>query len=128
MMASGTSSRAKLEIDGSRAKTIAWIMNMLRKTKGRPMLSDSHPQNRRPTPLKIEMVLTMIAAVNAPTPVNFCANGEATEISAAPAVTFKARMSHRTYHLGKRNASGRVYSRVERSVCCRTEGVQPAGA
>src|SRR6266567_399156 len=128
MMAAGTSSRAKLPIDGSRAKTIAWIINMLKKTKGRPMPSDSHPQNRRPTPLKIEMVLTMIAAVNGLTLVNFCANGEATEISAAPAVTFKARMSHRTYHLGRRRAPRSVYSRTERSACCRTEGVQPEGA
>src|SRR6266516_7839178 len=128
MMAAGTSSRAKLVTDGSRAKTIAWIMNMLRKTKGRPMLSDSHLQKRRAMPLKIEMVLTMIAAVNAPTPVNFCAKGEATEISAAPAVTFKARMNHRTYHLGRRRAPRSVYSRTERSACCRAEGVQPAGA
>src|SRR5215471_16508282 len=101
---------------------------MLKKTKGRPMPSESHPQNRRPTPLKIEMVLTRIAAVKGATPVNFCANGEATEIRAAPAVTFKARMSHRTYHLGRRRAPASVYSRVERSAWCRAEGVQPAGA
>src|SRR6266849_10709708 len=128
MMAAGTSSTAKLVIDGSTAKAITWIMNKLKKVKGRPMLSDSHPQNRRPMPLKIEMVLTTIAAVNASTPVNFCAKGEATEISAAPAVTFNARMSHRTYHLGRRRASGSVYARTERSACCRAEGVQPVGA
>src|SRR6266699_2078251 len=128
MMAAGTSSRAKLVIDGIRAKAITWIMNKLKKVKGRPMASDSHPQNRRPIPLKIEMTLTMIAAVNASTRVKFCANGEATEISAAPAVTFNARMSHRTYHLGRRRASGSVYSRTERSDCCRAVGVQPAGA
>src|SRR5713226_7396120 len=104
------------------------MTNRPRKVKGRVMVSESQPQNKRPTPLKTEIVLTRIVAVNASTPVNFCANGEATEISAAPAVTFNARMSHRTYHLGRRRASGSVYSRTERSACCRAEGVQPVGA
>ena len=103
-------------------------MNMLRKVKGRPMPSESQPQNKRPAPLKMPITLTSSAAVTAPTPVNFCANGEATEISAAPAVTFNASISHRTYHLGRRKASDNVKSRLERSVCCRADGVQPAGA
>src|SRR5260370_39313312 len=94
MMAAGTSSTAKLVIDGSTAKAITWIMNKLKKVKGRPMLSDSHPQNRRPMPLKIEMVLTTIAADNASTPVNFCANGEATEIQPGPAVEHEAAKDH----------------------------------
>src|SRR5260370_42288009 len=104
------------------------MTNKLKKVKGRPMPSDSQHQNKRPTPLKMEMVLTRIAAVNASTLVNACANGEATEISAAPAVTFNARMSHRIYHRGRRSASASVKSRTTRAVCCRTEGVQPAGA
>src|SRR6266568_1396474 len=104
------------------------MTNMLKKAKGRPMPSDNQPQNKRPTPLKMAMVLTSSEAVNTSAGVNFCANGEATEISAAPAVTFNARMSHRTYHLGRRRASGSVYSRTERSDCCRAVGVQPAGA
>src|SRR6184192_2092960 len=81
------------------------MMNMLRKVKGRPMPSESQPQNKRPAPLKMPMTLTSSAAITAPTAVNFCANGEATEISAAPAVTFNASISHRTYHLGRRKAS-----------------------
>src|SRR5260370_10413618 len=128
MMAAGTSSTAKLVIDGSTAKAITWIMNKLKKVKGRPMLSDSHPQNRRPMPLKIEMVLTMSAAVNASTPVNFCANGEATEISAAPAVTFNARRSHRKYHLGLRRASGKGDFPTERGAFFGRERGQTARA
>src|SRR5712692_4760864 len=104
------------------------MTNMLRKVKGRPIASDSQPQKRRPAPLKIEITITITEATPAATWVNVCANGEATEMRAAPAVTFKARMSQRTYHLGRRNASGSVYSRTERFVICRTEGVQPAGA
>src|SRR5205807_8509227 len=104
------------------------MMNILKKVKGRPMPSESQPQNKRPPPLKMPMTLTRVAAVSASTPVNFCANGEATEIKAAPAVTFNARMSHRTYHLGSFSASPRVYSRTERFACCRVEGVQPVGA
>src|SRR5438105_4640613 len=127
-MAAGTRSSAKLVIDGMIAKTMTWMANMLRKVNGRPIASESQPQNNLPILLKIEMTLTMIAAVNGRTPVNFCANGEATEITAAPAVTFNASMSQRRYHLGRRNASERVYSRTERSVRCLTEGVQPAGA
>src|SRR5207245_9567199 len=111
-----------------RAKTIDWMMNILKKVKGRPMPSENQPQNKRPAPLKMPITLTSSAAVSAPTPVNFCANGEATEISAAPAVTFNASISHRTYHLGRRNGSDSVKSRVARSVCWRTEGDQPAGA
>src|SRR5579859_6588484 len=101
---------------------------MLRKANGRPIVSDSQPQNRRPAPLKAPITLTIIEAVRAPTPVNCWARGEATEIKAAPAVTFKARMSQRTYQRGRRNASARVYSRVVRMACWRSEGVQPAGA
>src|SRR5947209_18686136 len=108
-MAAGMSSTANEVIEGMRAKTTIWIRNMLRKVKGRPMASESQPQNKRPTPLKIEIVLTSSAAVAAVTPVNFTVNGEATEITAAPAVTFKARMSHKTYHRGRRTASARVY-------------------
>src|SRR5712691_12360589 len=104
------------------------MTNMLRKAKGRPMASDNQPQKRRPAPLKIEMTMTITEATPAATWVNDCASGEATEMRAAPAVTFSARISHRTYHLGRRNASGSVYSRTERFVICRTEGVQPAGA
>src|SRR5258708_22612037 len=104
------------------------MMNRLKKVKGRQMPSESQHENKGAAPLKRPMTLTSSAAVTAPTPVNFCAKGEATEISAAPAVTFNASISHRTYHLGRRNASSRVYSRRERSPCCRAEGVQPAGA
>src|SRR5260370_21678454 len=103
------------------------MMNMLRKVKGRPMPSESQPQNKRPVPLKMPITLTSSAAVTAPTPVNFCANGEATEISAAPAVTFNASISHRTYHLGRRKDSDKGKTRLERTVCCPAEGGQPAG-
>src|SRR5215469_8334648 len=104
------------------------MMKMLRKANGRPMKSDSQPQNKRPAPLKIEIVITRMEATPAATWVKAVASGEATEISAAPALTFKAKMSHRTYHLGLLNASPRVYSRTERVVCSLTVGVQPAGA
>src|SRR5881227_14431 len=56
-MAAGTRSSAKLVIDGKMAKTIAWMMNMLKKVKGRPMPSESQPQNKRPAPLKMPMTL-----------------------------------------------------------------------
>src|SRR5689334_2731656 len=100
MMETGTRSRTKLLIEGKMAKTMTWMMNMLRKVNGRVMASESQPQNKRPAPLKMPMTLTSSAAVTTSTPVNFCARGEATEITAAPAVTFKARISQSTYHLG----------------------------
>src|SRR5690348_16260695 len=129
-MDAGIKSRANWPwpISGMRAKATIWITNRLRKVNGRPMKSDTQPQKRRPAPLKIEMVTTSAEAVPAATPVKSCARGEATEIKAAPAVTFKARMSHRTYQRELLKDSPSVYSRVERTVCCCTEGVQPAGA
>ena len=39
------------------------MTNMLRKAKGRPMVSESQPQNKRPAPLKIPMTLTRKEAV-----------------------------------------------------------------
>src|SRR5579859_391376 len=111
-----------------RAKVTIWITNRLRNVNGRPIKSDTQPQNRRPMPLKMEMVTTRAEAVVSATPVKSCARGAATEINAAPAVTFNARISQSTYHLGVVSDSPRVYSRTERTVCCCTEGVQPAGA
>src|SRR5947209_3336514 len=122
MMAAGMSSTANEVIEGMSANTTTWIRKMLKKVKGRPIASESQPQNKRPTPLKIEIVLTSSAAVAAVTPVNFTVNGEATEITAAPAVTFRARISQRTYHRGRRTASASVNSRTERLVCCFSEG------
>src|SRR6266851_4801607 len=104
------------------------MTNRLRNVNGRPMKSETQPQNRRPIPLKMEIVTTRAEAVVIATPVKSRARGAATEINAAPAVTFNARMSHSTYHLGLLKASPNLYSRVERTVCCCTEGVQPAGA
>src|SRR2546421_11641617 len=120
MMAAGTRSSAKLVIDGKMAKTIAWMMNMLKKVKGRPMPSESQPQNKRPAPLKMPITLTSSAAVTAPTPVNFCANGEATEISAAPAGKFYANNSHRGHHHGRGDTSGNVQTRLRPAVWRRT--------
>lgn len=81
---------------------------MLKKANGRPIASESQPQKSLPTPLKMEMTMTITEAVMAVTPVNFCASGEATEIKAAPAVTFNAKMSQRIYHRGVLNDSARV--------------------
>src|SRR5260370_42700791 len=92
------------------------------------MKSDTQPQKRGPTPLKMEMVTTRAEATPRVTPVKSCARGAATEINPAPAVTFSARISQSTYHRGVRNASPTVYSRVERTVCCCAVGEQPAGA
>src|SRR5579884_2530583 len=92
-MAAGTSSKVKLVTEGMRAKTTTWMRKRLRKVRGRVIVSESQPQKRRPTPLNIEMTLTIKAAVMGVTPVNFCASGEATEMSAAPAVTFSVKIS-----------------------------------
>ena len=96
---------AKLPMNGVRAKAKIWMTNILRKAFGRPIVSESQPQKRRPAPLKIEIVITRAEATPAATPVKATANGDATAMSAAPAVTFKARISQSTYHLGLLNAS-----------------------
>src|SRR5579872_3957921 len=129
-MEAGIKSRANCPwpISGVSAKATIWITNRLRKVNGRPMKSDTQPQNRRPTPLKMDIVTTRAEAVVSATPVKSCASGAATEINAAPAVTFNARMSHSTYHLGLLKDSPNVYSRTELTACSFTEGVQPGGA
>src|SRR5579883_2178735 len=90
------------------------MTNRARKVYGRPIKSETQPQKSRPAPLKIEIVTTSVDATPAETRVNFCASGEATEMSAAPAVTFRARINQRMYHLGEVMASFRVYSRTLR--------------
>src|SRR5258707_200367 len=119
---------AKLPIEGRSRNITIWITNRLRNVKGRPIKSEIQPQKRRPAPLKIEMVITSVEATPAVTFVKSTARGEATEIRAAPAVTFKARVSQSTYHLGEVRASRRSKSRVLRISRALTTGVQPGGA
>src|SRR5260370_21716100 len=90
------------------------MTNRLRKVYGRPIASESHPQKSRPRPLKIEMVITRIEATPSETPVKALASGAATDMRAAPAVTFNARMSHKTYQRGNLSASANVYARLVR--------------
>src|SRR5438552_8613330 len=107
-MEAGMKRSAKLPMNGVRAKAKIWMTNILRKANGRPIVSESQPQKSRPAPLKIEIVITRAEATPSDTPVSALANGAATEIHAAPAVTFKARISQRMYQLMLLNASSSV--------------------
>src|SRR3954453_2309312 len=101
MIEAGMNRMAKLPIKGNRTKAIIWMTNMLKKAKGRPIVSESQPQKSRPAPLKMEIVMTSADATPAATWVNDCASGEATEMRAAPAVTLRARMSQSRYQRGE---------------------------
>ncbi len=62
------------------------------------MKSLVHPQNTRPAPLNTAKTPTRLAAPAALIPVISMAAGAACEMSAIPAVTFRASIAVNTYH------------------------------
>src|SRR5271165_353050 len=92
----------------SRKNSTACRRNMLINTLRRPMASESQAHRNRPEPLAMEMRLTKPAAVATLTCDISWAIGEAWEIIAMPAFTFKNSVSQRAYHCQVRSACERV--------------------
>src|SRR5215211_8567060 len=98
MMKQTTASKTYTPTSGSRKKRTACRMNIVAKTHLRPIASESQAQKNLPRALPTEIMLTRPAATTALTPAISSAIGAASVMMEMPALTFRKRSAHSTYH------------------------------
>src|SRR4051794_15486263 len=98
-----------------------------RKTRARPILSETHAQNTRPVPLKMEITPTIPAAANGDTFASCWASGDAWLITMIPAETFRNSMNHNSQNCHVRIAWDTEKSTVVAAFSTAPVGTQPSG-
>src|SRR5262249_57104967 len=96
MIAKQIAKRVTLLMDGSAKKITTWIAKSRKYTCARPIRSETHAQDTRPRPLKMEMTMTIVAAATGAIWIMSCAMGEAMLMIMMPAETFSKSMNHRS--------------------------------
>src|SRR6185312_8574459 len=90
-------------------------------------MSETHAQNTRPKPLKMEITITIVAAATGAIWIMSCAMGEAMLMIMMPAETLRKSMDHRSQNCQVRIASVTPKSTFEAAFCTADFGTHPAG-